>query len=215
MSLDNPIPSLDAAAAAAILAASAPFSVAAAGLILLLDGPPVFFRQTRLGLHRMPFSLLKFRSMRDGEVTRVGRVLRNLGWDELPQLVNVLCGDLAFIGPRPLTPEDVDRLDAAHPGIGVRFAVRPGITGLIQVLGTRGADFSIAVENAYANGASTLLDAQILSLTAGAFLLGKDRLRRFVARFPAWKNRLLFLEVGPPAPEAGNTGTDLPVSGDH
>jgi lipopolysaccharide/colanic/teichoic acid biosynthesis glycosyltransferase len=203
-----PIPSLDTATAATLLAASAPFSLAAAGMILLLDGPPVLFRQTRLGLHRRPFSLLKFRTMRDGRVTCPGRVLRDLGWDELPQLVNVLRRDLAFIGPRPLTPEDVDRLAAAHPGIGGRFAVRPGITGLIQVLGTRGAAFSIAVENAYARGGTPLLDAQILSLTAGAFLLGKDRLRRLVARFPAWKNRLLFLE-------AGNSDHELPVSGDH
>ncbi len=179
-----------------------------AASILLLDGPPILFRQTRLGLHRRPFSLLKFRTMRDGHVTCPGRVLRDLGWDELPQLVNVLRRDLAFIGPRPLTPEDVDRLAAAHPGIGGRFSVRPGLTGLIQVLGTRGAAFSIAVENAYARGGTPLLDAQILSLTAGAFLLGKDRLRRLVARFPGWKNRLLFLE-------AENPDQELPVSGNH
>jgi lipopolysaccharide/colanic/teichoic acid biosynthesis glycosyltransferase len=191
---------IEAATAAVLLAASAPISLFAAVSIRMLDGPPVFFPQTRLGLHRRPFSLLKFRSMRDGEVTRIGRLLRDLGWDELPQLVNVMRGELAFIGPRPLTPGDVDRLAAAHPGLQERFRVRPGLTGLIQVLGTRGAAFSIRVENAYAERASAaplgaaILDLQVLALTAGAIWLGKDRLRRVVGRFPAWKSRLLFLE---------------------
>ncbi|PKN25781.1 MAG: sugar transferase [Deltaproteobacteria bacterium HGW-Deltaproteobacteria-22] len=185
---------LETTAAAALLAASAPLSLVSAASILMFDGPPVFFRQTRLGLHRRPFSLLKFRTMRDDRITHPGRILRNLGWDELPQLVNVLRGEASFIGPRPLTPEDVERLSAEHPEMDGRFTVRPGLTGLIQVLGTRGAAFSIAVENAYAHRATALHDAQILSLTAGAFLLGKDRLRRFVARFPAWKNHLLFLD---------------------
>jgi len=184
----------DTTAAAALLAASAPCSLIAAGAILLFDGPPVFFRQTRLGRHRRPFTLLKFRSMRDGAVTRPGRALRDLGWDELPQLINVLRGELAVIGPRPLTPGDVERLEPDHPALGRRFAVRPGLTGLIQVLGTRGAAFSIHVENATAEHAGVALDVQILALTAGAFLLGKDRLRRAVARVPAWKSRLLFLD---------------------
>jgi len=189
---------LELTAAAALLVATAPASLAAAAAIRLTDGPPVLFRQTRLGRGRAPFTLLKFRSMRDGRVTPVGRVLRELGWDELPQLVNVLRGELAFIGPRPLTPDDVARLEHDHPTLGGRFAVRPGLTGLIQVLGTRGATFSVRVENAYAERSAgtpgvARLDAQIWLLTAGAALLGKDRLRRLVARFPAWKSRLLFL----------------------
>ncbi len=190
MSLPRPV---ETAAAAALLAVTAPLQLAAAAAIRLGDGHPVLFRQTRLGRDRVPFTLRKFRSMRDGRVTRVGRWLREWGWDELPQLVNVLRGELAFIGPRPLTPEDVARLEREHPELGRRFAVRPGLTGLIQVLGTRGAAFSVRVENAYAENAAARLDAQILALTAGAALLGKDRLRRLVGRFPAWKSRLLFL----------------------
>ena len=196
MSIARPF---DLVAAAALLGATAPLSLFAAAAIRLTDGGPVLFRQTRLGRNRAPFTLLKFRSMRDGRVTPAGRLLRELGWDELHQLVNVLRGELAFIGPRPLTPEDVARLEADHPALGGRFAARPGITGLIQVLGTRGAAFSVAVENAYAGHASgthtqaVAIDAQILLLTAGAALWGKDRLRRLVGRFPAWKRRLLFL----------------------
>ncbi len=114
-----------AATAGALLIASAPLALAAAVSIRLIDGPPVFFRQSRLGLHRRSFSLLKFRTMRDGQVTGVGRVLRDLGWDELPQLVNVLRGEVAFIGPRPLTPEDVARLLPDHPELERRFQVRP------------------------------------------------------------------------------------------
>lgn len=184
---------LELAAAAALLTVTAPAALVAAAAIRLGDGGPVLFRQPRLGLGRVPFTLLKFRSMRNGRVTPVGGVLRELGWDELPQLVNVLRGELAFIGPRPLTPEDVARLEPEHPELGRRFAVRPGITGVIQVLGTRGAAFSMAVENAYAAHATAAHDARILALTAGAALLGKDRLRRLVGHFPAWKSRLLFL----------------------
>jgi lipopolysaccharide/colanic/teichoic acid biosynthesis glycosyltransferase len=199
---------LELAAAAVLLVATAPLQLAAAAAIRLGDGGPILFRQTRLGRRRVPFTLLKFRSMRDGRVTAVGRALREWGWDELPQLVNVLRGELAFIGPRPLTPEDVARLEPEHPDLGGRFAVRPGLTGLIQVLGTRGAAFSVQVENAYATRSSggahaaARLDAQILALTAGAALLGKDRLRRLVGRFPAWKSRLLFSR------SLGKTGPD-------
>ncbi|HNZ23465.1 MAG TPA: sugar transferase [Polyangiaceae bacterium] len=184
---------LEFAAAAALLTLTAPASLVAATAIQLTDGGPVLFRQLRLGRDRVPFILLKFRSMRDGRVTPVGAVLRELGWDELPQLVNLLRGELALIGPRPLTPEDVARLELDHPELGDRFTVRPGITGLIQVLGTRGAPFSVAVENAYAARATAAQDAQILALTVGAALLGKDRLRSIVGHFPTWKSRLLYL----------------------
>ena len=97
---------------------------AIAAAILLLDGRPVLFRQTRLGRGRRPFTILKFRSMRDGEVTALGRVLRSTGLDELPQLVNVLDGELSAVGPRPLTEADVQRLGWTVPAYDFRGAFR-------------------------------------------------------------------------------------------
>ncbi len=108
---------------------TAPALCGAALAIWLLDGRPVFFSQERLGIGRMPFRLRKFRTMRGGEVTKVGRVLRELGIDELPQLWNVLKGDMSLVGPRPLTQNDVERLGWGASRFDVRWSVRPGLTG--------------------------------------------------------------------------------------
>jgi lipopolysaccharide/colanic/teichoic acid biosynthesis glycosyltransferase len=112
----------------------APVMAATALAILLEDGRPVLFRQQRLGRRRRPFTILKFRSMREGRVTRVGRILRATSLDELPQFVNILRGELSAVGPRPLTSADTERfgwIDAAHD---FRWSVPPGLTGLAQIV---------------------------------------------------------------------------------
>src|SRR6187455_2049147 len=88
----------------------APVCLLIAIAIVLEDGRPVLFRQERLGERRRRFTILKFRSMRNGRVTRVGRFLRGTGLDELPQFVNVLRGEMSAVGPRPLIEADVLRL---------------------------------------------------------------------------------------------------------
>ncbi len=118
--------------------------------IRLWDGGPVFYTQARLGRGGRPFRIIKFRTMvRDAEagvgpvwamvndprVTRVGRLLRATELDELPQVVNVLRGEMSLVGPRPERPELAARFEAEVPGFGERLAVRPGIAGLAHVYG--------------------------------------------------------------------------------
>jgi lipopolysaccharide/colanic/teichoic acid biosynthesis glycosyltransferase len=129
---------LDIAGAGAGLLVTSPILLAASAAILLTDGRPVLFRQQRVGRNGMPFEILKFRSMRNGapglqvssdrdpRITRVGNVLRKSKVDELPQLVNVLRGQMSIVGPRPEVPRYVDCWpDELRPEI---LSVRPGIT---------------------------------------------------------------------------------------
>ena len=113
----------------------------------LVDGGPVLYRQRRLGRHGRPFAMLKFRSMRvsaeavtgpvwagqpDARATPLGRLLRRLRLDELPQVVNVLRGEMSLVGPRPERPELVGCCEREAPGFARRLAVLPGIAGLAQ-----------------------------------------------------------------------------------
>jgi lipopolysaccharide/colanic/teichoic acid biosynthesis glycosyltransferase len=149
----------DATLAALGLIASAPLWALFAAAIRLEDGGPVFFRQDRVGLNGRVFQALKFRSMRpdaealtgavqatehDPRVTRVGRLMRVTAMDELPQLWNILRGDMSFVGPRALRPGEIEadgdgRLVALEdvPGFAFRIRVRPGLTGLAQVYARR------------------------------------------------------------------------------
>jgi lipopolysaccharide/colanic/teichoic acid biosynthesis glycosyltransferase len=124
--------------AAAALAVSAPFIAAAALALRLSSSGPVLERRTRAGKNDVPFTLYKFRSRRTdaqgvSRVTGIGRVIRKLRIDELPQLFNVLKGDMSFVGPRPERPEFVAELSEYFPCYRQRHCVRPGITGWAQV----------------------------------------------------------------------------------
>lgn len=160
----------------------APVMVAVAIAILLDDGAPVLFRQTRLGRGRKPFVILKFRSMRDGQVTRVGRILRATGIDELPQFVNILRGELSAVGPRPLTEADVVRLGWSDPVYDFRWSVPPGLVGLAQIVGTRSKRQAIFLDRRYIAQGSLLLDMQLIALSFAVNILGKRRMRRLLIR---------------------------------
>src|ERR1700752_4085243 len=118
---------LDLIAAATAGAALAPLTTLIALAIWLEDGESPLFLQTRIGHQRRPFTVFKFRTMRDQRVTHVGRWLRQTGLDELPQFINVCRGDMSVIGPRPLTAEDVRRLGWSDGRHDCRFAARPGV----------------------------------------------------------------------------------------
>jgi lipopolysaccharide/colanic/teichoic acid biosynthesis glycosyltransferase len=151
------------------------------------------FRQKRVGLGGRVFEILKFRSMRqaaesmtgpvwaqerDPRVTRVGRVIRKLRFDELPQLINILRGDMNIVGPRPERPHFVDMLCEQIPYYGLRHAVPPGLTGWAQVCYPYGSSVEESREKLeydlfYIKNMSLSLDLLILFATLKIVLLGR------------------------------------------
>ncbi len=168
-----------------LLALAAPPLLALAALLGLavwaVDGSPVLFSQPRVGRGGRTFHIWKLRTMTlepdaaDRRPTRLGGWLRQRGLDELPQLLNVLWGDMSLVGPRPLTPADVERLSAGCPDFVQRLAVPPGLTGLAQVCLARGAAQTAALDAHYARHRSLTMDLAILLRTAWMNLVGKRR----------------------------------------
>jgi lipopolysaccharide/colanic/teichoic acid biosynthesis glycosyltransferase len=168
----------DLVGAAGGLLAFSPAMAMIASAIVLEDGWPVLFRQERLGRRRRPFTILKFRSMRDGRVTRVGRILRATGLDELPQFINILRGDMSAVGPRPLTEADAERLGWMAPRYDFRWRVPPGLTGLAQVTEARSGRLSIGLDRRYVVSQSLWLDVRLVAVSFAINALGKRRVRR-------------------------------------
>ena len=188
---------VDRVVAALLLLALAPVMLGLAVLVRGTSAGPALFRQRRVGLDGREFTVLKFRTMvddaerlrvhlehlnevgdgplfkvrQDPRVTRVGAVLRRYSLDELPQLINVLTGDMSLIGPRPPLPSEV----AAYTGdVGRRLAVKPGLTGLWQVSGRSTLSWadSVRLDLDYVENWSALLDAEILLRTTTAVVRG-------------------------------------------
>ncbi|HEV7242701.1 MAG TPA: sugar transferase [Thermoanaerobaculia bacterium] len=124
---------IDIVVSALLIILSSPLWLAATVAIWLEDRGPLTYRQERVGRDGVPFEMWKFRSMRDERVTRVGALLRRYRVDELPQLLNVLVGDMSLVGPRPERPQNVARILTEVPDFDLRSLVRPGIAGLAQV----------------------------------------------------------------------------------
>jgi lipopolysaccharide/colanic/teichoic acid biosynthesis glycosyltransferase len=172
----------DLAGACAGLIVFAPIMAVIAVVVLVDDGGPVFFRQARLGRRRRPFTILKFRSMRDDRVTRAGRVLRATGLDEIPQFLNILRGDMSAVGPRPLTDADVQRLGWTSATYDFRWDTRPGLTGLAQIVGAKTAEEALELDRAYVARWKPLLDCQLIALSFAVNALGKVRVRQLLQR---------------------------------
>jgi exopolysaccharide biosynthesis polyprenyl glycosylphosphotransferase len=170
---------MDIAGAACILILLSPLMMLVAILIKLDSRGPVFYAQERMGLDAQPFEMLKFRSMRqdaevagpgwtvegDPRVTRLGRIIRRINVDELPQLINVLLGEMSLVGPRPERPVYVNQFRRSIPRYMDRHWEKAGMTGWAQVNGLRG-DTSIAERTKYdlwyIENWSLLLDIQIV-----------------------------------------------------
>ena len=184
---------IDLMGALALLTLFAPFMLLLAAIIGFTDPGPIFYRQQRLGFRGRVFSCLKFRSMvvdaehrlddylaqnpgareewerdhklrRDPRVTRIGAFIRKWSLDELPQLLNVLIGDMSMVGPRPITSVEVDRYGSAAEQY---FSARPGVTGLWQVSGRNNVAYAdrVQMDVTYVTNWSLLSDAAILVRT--------------------------------------------------
>jgi sugar transferase (PEP-CTERM system associated) len=178
---------------AALIALSAPVVVLAALLIAAEGGGPIIYRQERVGFRGRTFTVLKLRSMlhnaeqdgkatwasrNDARITRVGRLIRRTRIDELPQLLNVLKGEMSFVGPRPERPEFVAMLTEQIPFYAVRHSVKPGLTGWAQVRYSYGATVEQSIRKLeydlyYVKNHTLLLDLVILLETVRVVLLGE------------------------------------------
>lgn len=194
---------LDLAIAAPVLIVSAPLQAAIAVAVRRQLGSPVLFRQQRPGLRGEPFTLLKFRSMRNprfpdepdaDRMTRLGTLLRSTSLDELPSLVNVLRGDMSIVGPRPLLME---YLALYSPEQLRRHEVRPGITGLAQVSGRNATSWDERFRHDidYVERRSLRLDADIVLRTIltvirreGISAEGEATMAKFAGTSPATRS---------------------------
>jgi len=183
----------DILAALVLLTLALPVMLISALVILLQDGAPIFYRQERVGQHGRVFKVIKFRSMRndaekdgkprwasanDDRVTRFGKLMRRTRIDELPQLFNVLKGEMSLVGPRPERPYFVDQLTADVPFYAVRHCVKPGLTGWAQVRYQYGASVDDAVQKLqfdlyYVKNHTLFLDSLILCETVRVVLTGQ------------------------------------------
>lgn len=183
----------DIGASLFLLMLALPIMVIAAFAIMLESGRPIFYTQRRVGLRGECFDVIKFRSMRtdaevdgkpvwaakeDNRVTRVGKFIRKTRIDELPQLINVLKGDMSFVGPRPERPEFVSELAQVIPYYDLRHHVKPGITGWAQVSYPYGSSINDSREKLqydlyYLKNYSVFLDVNILLQTIQVILWGK------------------------------------------
>ena len=183
----------DLSASALLLLLSFPIILVAAGCVFLEGGFPVLYRQERVGQRGRVFSMYKLRSMtkdaecdgtprwaatQDVRTTRVGRIIRKLHIDELPQIINVLKGEMSFVGPRPERPYFVDQLVKQIPYYSLRHSIKPGITGWAQVRYPYGASLEETVEKLqydlyYVKNHTLFLDLVILLATIEVVFSGK------------------------------------------
>ncbi|WP_166041581.1 sugar transferase [Sphingosinicella sp. YJ22] len=204
---------LDIAVSAIALVVGAPILLIVALAVLLAMGRPVLFRQQRPGLHGRPFEMLKFRTMRDDarlgsdvasdskRLTRTGRFLRATSLDELPELWNVLRGDMSLVGPRPLLMQYLDRYTAEQAR---RHDVRPGLTGWAQVNGRNALSWEekFALDTWYVDNRSFWLDIRIILMTVWSLV----RPRGISAEGSATMHEFMGSEATPPTPP-GPPGT--------
>ena len=142
-------------------------------LLFCESGIHVIFTQKRIGINQVEFIIYKFKTIKHKKITFIGKFLRKSGLDEIPQLFNIIKGDMNFIGPRPLTQFDINRLNWNKPEFNKRWTVKPGITGLAQLSKTCDSSLSIKNDIYYIANKSLLLDLKIIVKSLLVPIIGK------------------------------------------
>jgi lipopolysaccharide/colanic/teichoic acid biosynthesis glycosyltransferase len=169
---------LDVASSICLLIILAPLLIIISGLVYIVDGSPVFFVQDRVGEGRRLFKIIKFRTMEEDRETKLGRMLRLTGIDELPQLINIVRAEMSFVGPRPLTRQDIIRLGWDRSDHDVRWTVKPGITGMGQLVPVCDVDLTWSRDEYYIKNHSIRLDIRVLTTSAIVMMLGRKPLKK-------------------------------------
>ena len=157
-----------------------PILMLVAVLILLFDFKSPFFVQERLGRGKKVFHIVKFRTMIDGAATPLGKVLRRTGLDELPQLVNILSGQMSFVGPRPLTVDDIERLGWNNEYYSERWNLKPGIVGLAQLSPICHKKMSWYLDRYYIQENNFILDLKIIAFSFLIPFVGKSQMKKWL-----------------------------------
>ena len=156
-----------------LLILSIPIVIIASVLIFFPKGTSILFKQKRIGIHKKEVVIYKFTTMENDCITKVGKIIRKLGWDEIPQLLNIIKGDMAFVGPRPLTAFDIDRLKWNTANYTKRWSVKPGITGPAQLTKVCDATVSMSKDLFYIENKGIFLDLKMIIRSLAVPIIGK------------------------------------------
>ena len=166
-----------------ILLISIPILLVIVILLVLFDYQNPLFIQERLCKGRKAFNLIKLRTMKDGQVTFLGKILRKTGVDEIPQMLNILKGDMNFIGPRPLMQSDVIRLGWENKRYDIRWECKPGLTGLAQLSVLCHRRISFFYDSYYVKNRNLCMDIYIIFMSFLVLFFGKDIVKRISSKF--------------------------------
>ena len=171
---------LDFLFALSLLLLLSPFLILVILLIWIAERKSSFFLQDRVGKNKRLFRIYKFRTMLDGQITPIGKVLRRTGIDELPQMVNILIGQMSFVGPRPLTQADLERLGWNDEFHKKRWSVKPGIVGLAQLAPVCHKKMSWFYDQLYLKKQTIGLYFKIVMAAASIPLVGKQKVKHWI-----------------------------------
>ncbi len=149
-------------------------------LILIIEQKTAFFLQERIGKNKKEFRIYKFRTMDDGKITSIGNVLRKTGIDELPQLINIILGEMSVVGPRPLTESDIIRLQWNDKFHEKRWYINPGIVGLAQLTPVCHKKMSWFYDQLYLKHQTLWMDMKILFAAVLIPFVGKNTVKNWI-----------------------------------